>query len=223
VIQIATACPAYARRASICVDFGFFVGLSVVRDSVMRERGLGIVVVLSLALGAGCGSSSSSVLRTGPEMKTQSGGGGQGGQAVVADAGGADQASDAGAAFGGSGGTGDGGPGSADSGGLPGGEVASCSVVETQYLNTVAGAQTCDPDGAGQCQHQVSAALSSCPTCMTYVNDATTVNAIESVWEQLGCNQAATGPCPPLSCTQPSSGTCLASNAGGTCASSTTN
>ena len=49
MIQIATACPAYARRASICVDFGFFVGLSVVRDSVMRERGLGIVVVLSLA------------------------------------------------------------------------------------------------------------------------------------------------------------------------------
>ncbi len=182
-----------------------------------------MAVALSLALGAGCGSSSSSVLKTGPEMSSQSGGGGQGGQAVVTDAGGATRASDAGDAFGGLSDAGDAGLGSSDSGGLPGGEMASCSVLETQYLDTVAGAQSCDLNGAGQCQKQVSAALSSCPTCMTYVNDATTVNSIKSVWEQLGCNRAETDPCPPLSCTQPASGTCVASDAGGTCASSMTN
>ena len=210
--------------ASICVRFGFFVGRSVVRDFVMREIALSIAVMLGLALGAGCGSSASSpVLKTGPEMSTQTGSGGQGGQIAVTDAGGADKPADAGDAFGGSGGTGDAALGGADSGGLPGGEVASCSVVETQYLDTVVGAQACDPNGAGQCQQQVNAALSSCPTCMTYVNDVATVNAIKSVWDRLGCNQAGTGTCPPLSCAQPSSGACVASSAGGTCASSMTN
>lgn len=179
--------------------------------------------MLGLALGAGCGASSSPVLKTGPEMSTEMGVGGQGGQTVVTDADGADKPADAGNALGGSGGTDDAGLGNADSGGLPAGEVASCSVVETQYLDTVAGAQACDPNGTGQCQQQVSAALSSCPTCMTYVNDVATVNAIKSVWEQLGCNQAGTGTCPPPSCAQPSGGTCVASSAGGTCASSMTN
>ena len=179
--------------------------------------------MLGLALGAGCGASSSPVLKTGPEMSIETGSGGQGGQARVADAGGAAGPADAGGALGGSGGTDDAGLGTVDSGGLPAGDVASCSVVETQYLDTVAGAQTCDPNGAGQCQQQVNAALSSCPTCMTYVNEVATVNAIKSVWEQLGCNQPGTGTCPPPSCAQPSSGTCVASNGVGTCASSTTN
>jgi hypothetical protein len=153
-------------------------------------------------------------------MGTQTGNGGQGGQAAVTGAGGTAGSSDAGNALGGSGGTVDADFGSADAG-LPGDEVQSCSVLATQYLNTVIDAQACDPNGAGQCQQQVSAALSSCPTCMTYVNDVANVNAIKSAWERLGCNQAGTGTCPPLSCTQPSAGTCQASSAGGTCASST--
>ena len=189
----------------------------------MRERALSIVVVLGLALGAGCGASSSPVLKTGPEMSAETGSGGQGGQTLGTDAGGTGKPADAGDAFGGSGGTDDAGLGNIDSGGLPPGEVASCAVVEMQYLNTVAGAQVCDPNATGQCQQQVNAALSSCPTCMTYVNEVATVNAIKSVWEQLGCNQAGTGTCPPPSCTQPPSGTCVASSAGGTCAPSVTN
>jgi hypothetical protein len=151
-------------------------------------------------------------------MSTETGSGGQGGQTSGTGGGGAGMSADAGDAIGGSGGTDDAGLGNVDSGGLPPGEVASCSVVEMQYLNTVAGAQVCDPNATGQCQQQVNAALSSCPTCMTYVNEVATVNAIKSVWEQLGCNQAGTGTCPPPSCTQPSSGTCVASSAGGTCA-----
>jgi hypothetical protein len=183
----------------------------------MRAVALAVVAVVGLDFGAGCGSSSSAVT-TGPEMSNQKGGGGQGGQTVITDAGGADAppAADAGGAPGGTGGT-DGGLG------LPAGETASCSVLETQYLNTLAGAQTCDPNAAGQCQQQVSAALSPCPTCMTYVNDAATVNTVKSTWEQLGCNTAGTASCPPLSCTQPTSATCMASSAGGTCASSPTN
>jgi hypothetical protein len=209
-----------AISVSICVDFGFFVGRSVVREVFMRESALSIAVMLGLALGAGCGSSSSSpVLKTGPEMSAQTGSGGQGGQAAVTDAAGADGPSDAGGAVGGFGGTDDADFGSADAG-LPGDEVQSCSVIETQYLNTVIDAQACDPNGAGQCQQEVSAALSSCPTCMTYVNEVANVNAIKSVWQRLGCGQAGTGTCPPLSCAQPSGGTCLESSAGGTCASS---
>jgi hypothetical protein len=184
----------------------------------MRVGAFVVAVVLGFDLEAGCGSSSSGV-KVGPEMSNQAGTGGQGGQSVVADASGADTPPvDAGGAFGGGGGT-DGGFAYPDSGGLPAGETASCSVLETQYLNTVAGAQSCDPNGAGQCQQPVSAALSPCPTCMTYVNDGATVNAIKSVWEQLGCNEAGAAACPPLTCAQPTGATCVASSAGGTCAS----
>jgi hypothetical protein len=91
-------------------------------------------------------------------------------------------------------------------------------VLETQYANTLAGAQSCDVSGSGQCQELVEATLSSCPSCMTYVNDAAIVNMIKADWMSLGCGAQATSGCPPLSCPQLTGGACVASSAGGTCA-----
>ncbi len=171
---------------------------------------MGMVVVAMAALGWGCGSSSNGV-KTGMEPSTPKGAGGQGGAAV------ADGGRDAPAASG-SGGAGGAAQGSGSFGGFSGGNVPSCDELVTQYANTVVGAQTCDVNGSAQCQQLVAATLSTCPACMTYVNDPASANMIRSDWMQLGCAAAASGqPCPQLTCPQPTGGHCVASSSGGTC------
>jgi len=172
---------------------------------------MGMVGVAVMALGWGCASPSNGV-KTGMEPSTPRGAGGQGG-AAVADAG-----QDAPAASGG-GGAGGKALGSTGSfGGFAGGDEPSCSELVTQYANTVVGAQACDVDGTGQCQQLVAATLSTCPACMTYVNDAASANMIRSDWMQFGCAAAASGqPCPQLTCPQPTGGHCAATSSGGTC------
>ncbi len=168
-----------------------------------------MVVVAMVGLGWGCASPSNGV-KAGSEQSTPKGMGGQGG-AAMAD-GGQDARSSGG---GGAGGAAAGDPGF---GGFPGGEMPSCSVLETQYADTVAGAQSCDVGGSGQCQQLVAATLSVCPTCMTYVNDAASANMIRSDWMQLGCPGQSTQPCPQITCPQPTGGHCVAGSGGGTCA-----
>jgi hypothetical protein len=177
--------------------------------------GRGLLVVGAAVLVLGCGSSSNGGVKTGPETSSQKGVGGQGG-AGVADAaanetGAGGSGSDLGGAAGAPGGT---------SGftGFPDGEVPSCSVLETQYSDTIAGAQSCDINGTSQCQQLVDAMLSACPTCQTYVNDAAIVNSIKANWIQIGCASTATSSCPPVSCPQQKGGACVASSSGGTCA-----
>jgi hypothetical protein len=177
----------------------------------MNVQVAGVVAVLGL--GFGCGSSSPSA-KPGPEMSSSSGAGGQRG-AIGPDAGSTDaRPTDAGGGVGGAGGASFGNPGF---GGFPGDETPSCSVLETQYANTVAGAQICDITGSSQCQQVVSATLSTCPTCMTYVNDAAPVTAIQLDWMDQGCASQPAQNCSPLTCPQLAGGRCVASSSGGTC------
>jgi hypothetical protein len=149
-------------------------------------------------------------------MGNQTGAGGQNGT-TKADAGSADRPSQPpGGDLGGADGSTLGNPGF---GGFPGDEAPSCSVLATQYANTVAGAQACDVSGSGQCQQLVSATLSNCPTCMTYVNNAGIVHAIQFDWMDRGCATPPTQSCPPPNCPQLTGGQCVASSGGGTCSS----
>jgi hypothetical protein len=176
--------------------------------------GRGVLVVAAAVLVLGCGSSSNSGVKSGPETSSQKGAGGQGGGSV-ADAG----ASQTGAA-GASGGLAGAGGAAPDPGftGDPPGEMPDCSVLETQYANTVAGAQSCDLNGNGQCQQLVDVTLSACPSCQIYVNDAAIVNTIKTFWMSYGCAAQATSSCPPLNCPTSAGATCKSSSAGGTCA-----
>jgi hypothetical protein len=55
---------------------------------------------------------------------------------------------------------------------------------------------------------------------MTYVNDASTLNAIKASWEQAGCNSLVGIACPLIACVQPNQGACmLAGDGSGTCTS----
>lgn len=172
----------------------------------------GVLVVGATVLLLGCGSSSTGGVKTGPETSSQKGAGGQGG------------ADDAGASAtgavdsGGGGGAGGATPGGSGFSGFPDGEVPDCSVLVTQYANTIADAQTCDVNGTGQCQQMVDETLSACPSCQTYVNDAGGANMIKMDWMLIGCASAAPSSCPPLNCPQQTGGTCVASSGGGTCA-----
>ncbi len=161
----------------------------------MRSQLLFLVAVLALALGNACGSVLSS------NDNHDGGGAGTGGKG-----------GHAGAPGGAGGGSGAGGTG-----------LDTCGVLEAQYLDALAAAQACDTDATGQCLQLVSSSLSSpCfVNCMTYVNDATALNAIKSLWEQAGCNNVDVL-CPAIACLQPSNDMCLVGDGGGgVCSSST--
>lgn len=173
----------------------------------MRLGAVALVVGLVLDLGTGCGTSPSST--TGVVGK-QNGAGGQSGDAsVVADAG-----PDSGAT-GAAGASGDGVSGNTGYTNLPGGEMPSCSVIATQYANTIADAQVCDPNGSNQCQSLVPATLSACPVCMTFANVSVTLATIKADWDKVGCGGTPPATCPKLTCTTPASGSC----SGGSCVS----
>jgi hypothetical protein len=176
----------------------------------MRARVVLLVEVLGLAMG--CGGPSTSVL-SGPGKSDETGAGGKSGTIAV-DGGSADGSrSDSAGGSGGEAGAPLDNPGF---GGFPGGEMPSCSVIETQYANTVAGAQTCDVNGSGQCQQLASATLSTCPSCMVYVNSGL-AQGIQLDWMDLGCASQPAQNCPPLNCPKLTGGTCVASSSGGTC------
>jgi hypothetical protein len=64
----------------------------------------------------------------------------------------------------------------------------------------------------------VSATLSYCSGCSTYVNDATKLNAIRTQWTDQGC--ALPVPCPGIACILPGPVSCVATDSGspgGTC------
>ena len=74
---------------------------------------------------------------------------------------------------------------------------------------------------SGQCAAEVSSSLSACfSNCMTYVNDATTLNELKSRWQQAGCANQGPIACPAIACLLPSMGNCVASDGGdGVCSS----
>ena len=93
----------------------------------------------------------------------------------------------------------------------------SCADLASQYIAALPAAQSCDVNAIGQCQQLVNGSLplSICNIgCqMTFVNDATTLNALESAWNQAGCK--ADVMCPNIACAPPSNGGCVAADGGG--------
>jgi hypothetical protein len=109
--------------------------------------------------------------------------------------------------------SGTGGQGGGGGGGGTGG--ASCGDLANQYAAALTKAEQCDAATNGQCQQLVSASLSPCNTgCTMYVNDASTLNAIQASWLQQGCNNVAVL-CPGIVCNQPGAGACVAGDGGG--------
>jgi hypothetical protein len=148
------------------------------------------------------------------------GGGGAGGAAGHGAGGAAGTGS---AGHGGGGGTGgsaghDGGGGTGGSAGHDGGtdvRGATCSELASQYADALGAARSCTIGANGQCEQSVSGSLSPCfSNCQTYVNDASTLNALKAQWLGQGCNQGGIA-CPAIACLQPTKGNCVAADGGG--------
>ncbi len=179
------------------------------------------------AIGTGGGAKTGGAIGAGGMLATggstgpggaNGGAGGAGGSAAGGSLGGSGGGLGAGGSAGGSHGGAGGGSGGA------GGQVAdggvSCTDLENQYQAALPAARSCDVNAIGQCQQPVSSSLSPCfVNCMTYVNNALTLNAIKASWVQAGCNQIV-AICPLIACIQPKAGVCVAADAGGgTCSS----
>jgi hypothetical protein len=111
---------------------------------------------------------------------------------------------------------GTGGAGGANgAGGAGGAGGASCGDLARQYADALPNAEQCAVNAKSQCLQSVSASLSPCNgNCMTYVNDATTLNAIQATWLQQGCNNVYVL-CPAIACLQPAGAECVVGDGGG--------
>lgn len=129
-------------------------------------------------------------------------------------------ATDGGADYGTGGQSGSGGQGG--TGGSPGdGGLSTCADLQNAYEDALNAERTCTVGSSTDCQQLVSSSLSPCFTnCKTYVNDATTLNAIELKWEQAGCGNVAVA-CPAIAClVVHTNGMCIATDGGpGFCSS----
>jgi hypothetical protein len=105
--------------------------------------------------------------------------------------------------------------GASGTGGAGGSGGVSCSDLASQYAAALPKAEQCAVNAKGQCLQSVSASLSQCSgNCMTYVNDATTLNAIQASWIQQGCNNVLVL-CPAIACLQPAGAECVVGDGGG--------
>ena len=154
--------------------------------------------------GVGAGSGGS---KTGSGGATSSGGAGSGGS----------KTGSGGAKTGGAGGN-SGGTGGAShyDGGQPADGGVSCTDLENAYAAALPAARSCDVAALAQCQQSVSSSLSPCfVNCMTYVNDASTLNKLKLEWQQGGCNSVIGIVCPAVACIAPTAGVCTATDGGG--------
>jgi len=124
------------------------------------------------------------------------------------------------------GGAGNGGGGSMANGGSNGGagstgagghdasvEVrgTSCTDLQSQYAAALPAARSCTVGASDQCGQLVSSELSPCfSNCMTYVQDATMLNALKDAWIAAGCNNQGPIACPAIACLAPTKGSHLA-------------
>lgn len=109
--------------------------------------------------------------------------------------------------------------GSTGAGGTHGdGGISECGSLAAEYSALLTAEQVCSPNLDGQCGQAVPQSLSPCLTnCLTYVNDATGLNAIQTHWKQSGCANVAVL-CPAIACPTPAAGYCGPGDAGpGTC------
>jgi hypothetical protein len=108
----------------------------------------------------------------------------------------------------------DGGNGATGGAGSGGHGGASCADLASQYKAAIPAACRCTAGAAAQCAQGVSLQLSVCSssstTCMVYVNDATTLNAIKSAWVAAGCDDPSLAvACPAITCQPGPMGPCV--------------
>ena len=73
----------------------------------------------------------------------------------------------------------------------------------------------CTLGASGQCQQLVNRSL-SCPGCKQYVNDTTTLSAIQTEWDNQNCSSVPHA-CPAIACLLPTTSVCTSNpTAGGT-------
>jgi len=113
----------------------------------------------------------------------------------------------------GTGGSATGGHGAGGSGSGGSGGSKSCDALETDYNTALTAAKKCTLGAAGQCQQLVNSSL-ACPGCKQYVNDTTTLSAIQSAWDNQNCNSGG-HVCPAIACINPTTSVCTSSPAGG--------
>ncbi len=109
------------------------------------------------------------------------------------------------------GGHGAGGNGTGGGGGQGG--AKSCDALATDYGNAITAAKECTLGASGQCQQLVNGSL-SCPGCKQYVNDATTLSAIQTAWDAQNCSSVP-HLCPAIACIIPTTSVCISSPTAG--------
>jgi len=132
-------------------------------------------------------------------------GGGQSGGATGTGGGQSGGATGTGGSGQSGGATGTGGNGTGGQGG------ETCSMLANDYANALTAARMCTVGAPNQCQQLVNDTI-GCSNCREYVNDATTLSAIETQWVKQGC--ASGHICSTIACVTPPT-SCVAGNSSG--------
>ena len=144
--------------------------------------------------GTGTGGASATGGQIGTGGASATGGqGGTGGQTATGGQTGTGGSATGGHAAGGSGG-----------GGQGGGK--SCDALESDYGTALTAAKKCTVGATGQCQQLINSSL-SCPGCKQYVNDTSTLSAIQTEWDNQDCS-AVPHACPAIACILPTTSVC---------------
>jgi len=172
-----------------------------------RCEGTGGETATGGQVGTGGASATGGQIGTGGVSAT----GGQIGTGGVPATGGKTGTGGGGAGGGGTGGVGTGGNGTGGGGGQGGGK--SCDALESDYNTALTDAKKCTIGAANQCQQLVNSSL-SCPGCKQYVNDTTTLTALQTQWNDQGCGSAL-HVCPAIACVVPTASVCNSNPSGG--------
>jgi hypothetical protein len=109
--------------------------------------------------------------------------------------------------------TGGHGAGGSGTGGTGGQGGKSCDALETDYGNAITAAKKCTLGASNQCQQLVNSSL-SCPGCKQYVNDTTTLSAIQTEWDNQNCSSVP-HVCPAIACVVPTTSVCTSNPTSG--------
>ena len=101
------------------------------------------------------------------------------------------------------------------------GGLSACATLTSEYAAVLIGAKSCTAGAAGQCATSVLPSLSTCITgCNELVTDSSVLDSIRTQWDAAGCGNGTVS-CPRIACPPATSGTCVASDAGGSICATT--
>ena len=83
-------------------------------------------------------------------------------------------------------------------------------MIESDYGAALLAAKKCTPGATNQCQELVNNSL-SCPGCKQFVNDTTTLTAIQAEWDDQNCGSMPHA-CPAIACLVPTASVCASSS-----------